>query len=286
MHIVIITGMSGSGKTLALNTLEDQGYYCIDNLPPELLPALFKTNIQRFKKLAIGIDIRSGIEPIQLIPEQLKTLKQQHPDTHIVYLYAEKSILKKRYNETRRRHPLANGDISLDQAIDEEDRQLGDISHIADLRIDTSSSDIYELSHFLRTRVCVDSQQGISLMFQSFGFKHASPTDSDYIFDVRCLPNPYWEHALRAYTGQDDIIKNWLAGYDEVTQMQNDIQHYLEKWIPVFEKNQKPYMTISIGCTGGKHRSVYVAEKLVEHFRPLYPNTLLYHREISKNKAH
>jgi len=282
MHIVIITGMSGSGKTAALNTLEDLDYFCIDNLPPELLPQLFQTNIQKQQKLAIGIDIRSGKENIPRIPKLLQTIKQQHSHTHIIYCYANDTILKKRYSETRRKHPLSNGHISLDQAIKEESRLLDNISQMADLRIDTSRIDIYQLARLLQTRVCHTQPQSLSLMFQSFGFKHFAPTDSDYLFDVRCLPNPYWEHELRQFTGQDEKIQTWLAKHNEVKAMFDSISQFLTQWLPVFTRNQKPYMTVSIGCTGGKHRSVYLTEKLAAHFRQSYPNTLIYHRELDK----
>ncbi|HHC73802.1 MAG TPA: RNase adapter RapZ [Thiothrix sp.] len=282
MHIVIITGMSGSGKTAALNTLEDLDYYCIDNLPPELLPQLLQT-IQTQQKLAIGIDIRSGKANIPRIPALLQTIKQQQPHTHIIYCYANETIIKKRYSETRRKHPLINGTMSLDEAISEESHLLDSISQMADLRIDTSRLDIYQLAHLLQSRVCQTQPQSLSLMFQSFGFKHFAPTDSDYLFDVRCLPNPYWEHELRQFTGQDEKIQTWLAQHEEVQAMFLSISQFLEQWLPVFTRNQKPYMTVSIGCTGGKHRSVYLAEKLANHFRLSYPNTLIHHRELNKD---
>ncbi len=285
MHIVIVTGISGSGKTLALNTLEDQNYYCIDNIPPELLPELLKTSIiDRQKKIAIGIDVRSGEESIKGIPQLIKNIKSTYTKTDVVYLYADSAIIKKRYNETRRRHPLFDDKHSLDIAIDRERKLLEDISSIADLRIDTSKTDIYQLSHFLKQRLCKDDIQGISLMFQSFGFKHSAPSDSDYIFDVRCLPNPYWVNELRMFTGLDNEIKDWLMEHDSVHQMIDDISNFLKNWIPSFETNQKAYMTVSVGCTGGRHRSVYIAEQLAELFKIKYKkDVIVHHRELVQN---
>ena len=284
MHIVIVTGISGSGKTLALNTLEDQNYYCIDNLPPELLPNLLQTSIiDRQQKIAIGIDVRSGKDSIQALPEIIDTIKSKHNKTDIVYLYADNTIIKKRYNETRRRHPLFDNKQSLNDAINMEEVLLENISRIADLRVDTTKTDIYQLSHFLKQRLCQDNIQGISLMFQSFGFKHSAPSDSDFIFDVRCLPNPYWVNELRMFTGRDKEITEWLASHDNVQKMLHDISSFLENWIPSFETNQKAYMTISIGCTGGRHRSVYITEQLAKLFETQHKkDVIIHHRELTK----
>lgn len=283
MHIVIITGMSGSGKTLALNTLEDQGYYCIDNLPPELLLQLFQTSIkQQHEKLAVCIDIRSGKDKIAIVPKLLADIRNQYANTHILYLFSTKGILKKRYSETRRKHPLCTGNVSMDEAIEEETQLLDPISQIADFRLDTTRLGIYELAQQIRERFCKTDLQSMSLMFQSFGFKHFAPTDSDYLFDVRCLPNPYWVHELREHTGKDQIIQDWLQQHQAVDDMFQSIRDFMKQWLPRFEQNQKPYMTVSIGCTGGKHRSVYIAEQLAKHFRQQYPNTLLHHRELAK----
>ncbi len=284
MHIVIITGLSGSGKTLTLNTLEDQNYYCIDNLPPQLLPKLLKIALmQQRKKIAVGIDIRSGIESIQQLPKVIAKTKSKYQNTEVVYLYARTEIIRKRYNETRRRHPLAQAKQSLNDSLKQEQGLFVDISNVADLHIDTSKTDIYQLSHLVKQRLCGKNIQGIALMFQSFGFKHSAPCDSDFTFDVRCLPNPYWVSELRKFSGQDQAIKDWLSQHESVKNMVNDIQHFLKNWIPSFEKNQKAYMTISIGCTGGHHRSVYIVEQLADIFAQQYAkNSLVHHRELSK----
>ena len=286
MHIVIVTGISGSGKTLALNTLEDQNYYCIDNLPPELLPKLLNTSlIDHQQKIAIGIDVRSGAEAIKTLPNLTKELKAKYAKTDIIYLYADTNIIKKRYNETRRRHPLIDNTKSLDDAIAYEESLLENISRVADLRVDTSKTDIYQLSHFLKQRLCKENIQGISLMFQSFGFKHSAPCDSDFVFDVRCLPNPYWVNKLRMLTGLDKDIQEWLAGHNDVQEMVSDISRFLKNWIPKFEANQKAYMTISIGCTGGRHRSVYITEQLAQLFKTKYQkDVIIHHRELAKSQ--
>ena len=285
MHIIIVTGISGSGKTLALNTLEDQNYYCIDNLPPELLPKLLKTSlIDHQQKIAIGIDVRSGAEAIKTLPNLTKELKAKYARTDIIYLYADTNVIKKRYNETRRRHPLIDNTKSLDEAIAYEESLLENISRVADLRVDTSKTDIYQLSHFLKQRLCKENIQGISLMFQSFGFKHSAPCDSDFVFDVRCLPNPYWVNKLRMLTGLDKDIQEWLAGHNDVQEMISDISSFLKSWIPKFEANQKAYMTISIGCTGGRHRSVYITEQLAHLFKNKYQkDVIIHHRELAKS---
>lgn len=282
MHIVIVTGISGSGKTLALNTLEDQNYYCIDNLPPELLLSFLKTpSVSQQEKIAIGVDVRSGAESIGVLPQLIEKIKSDYKKTDVVYLYADNTIIKKRYNETRRRHPLFEGSESLDDAINKEGLLLEKVSRIADLRVDTSKTDIYQLSHFLKQRICQDDIQGISLMFQSFGFKHSAPSDSDYIFDVRCLPNPYWVNELRMFSGLDDEIQDWLKNHESVQNMIADISHFLQNWIPSFEENQKAYMTISIGCTGGRHRSVFITEQLAELFKTKHKkDVIIHHREL------
>jgi UPF0042 nucleotide-binding protein len=285
MHIIIVTGLSGSGKTLTLNTLEDQNYSCIDNLPPELLPKLLDSAAsEQRQKIAIGMDIRSGAKKIQALPQIIKETKARYKSIDIVYLYADTRVIKKRYNETRRRHPLSSGKQSLAESLKKEKKILDCISNIADLRIDTSKTDIYQLSYFVKQRLCQQHHiQGISLMFQSFGFKYSAPSDSDFMFDVRCLPNPYWVNELREFSGQDQPIKDWLKQHDSVQNMISDITHFLKNWIPPFEENQKAYMTISIGCTGGHHRSVYITEQLAYIFESNYhKNTLIHHRELYK----
>ncbi len=282
MHLVIVSGMSGAGKSQALHTLEDQGYYCIDNLPLELLDNALETELLlRKKNIAIGIDVRSGRKCLERLPEIVTALKSKFK-TDILYLYAGKSVLIKRYDETRRKHPLSNKDTSLREAILEEYELLGPVREVADLLIDTSTTDIYELAKLVRSRISSSDKQILSIMFQSFGFKYGTPRDSDYLFDVRCLPNPYWIPELRGNSGLEDNVVKWLSSQEEVNKMEQDLTNLLGNWIPLFIENQRAYLTVSIGCTGGHHRSVYLAEKLADHFHQRYGDfVIVNHRELS-----
>lgn len=285
MHLVIISGMSGAGKSYALHTFEDNGYYCIDNLPSQLLEALLVTpQIARQSHLAVGIDIRGGRDSLQDTPAIIKRIRQRIPNTRLVYLYAQPETLRKRYNETRRRHPLMTEEQELDKAIALEAALLEELAADADLRMDTSQLSVYDLGRILQARICQAPPQPMSLMVQSFGFKYGAPLDSDFVFDVRCLPNPYWEPDLRPLTGQDAGIIQWLEQHDEVQRMYADIRQFLNNWLPTKDPAcQRAYLTVSIGCTGGRHRSVYLAEKLYQHFRQtLGEGVLLRHRELKE----
>ncbi len=284
MHLVIISGMSGAGKSFALHTLEDNGYYCIDNLPPPLLEALLNTpQIARQPYVAVGIDIRGGRDNLNDVPTMISRIRQRIPKTELVYLYADQEILRKRFNETRRRHPLAHEAQELDAAIALEAKLMDALAMSADLRIDTSNTSIYDLARVLRARICQGDSRGLSLMLQSFGFKHEAPSDSDFLFDVRCLPNPYWVPELRTLTGRDTGIVEWLEQQPNVEAMYQDIQQFLDRWLPSNDSDcQRAYLTVSIGCTGGRHRSVYITERLYQHFRDkLGNNVILRHRELS-----
>ena len=281
MHLVIVSGMSGAGKSHALHTLEDQGYFCIDNLPLELLESALKTErLLEREKIAIGIDARSGQKYLEEFPKIITQLKSQFK-TDIIYLYAGKAVLIKRYDETRRKHPLSVADTALRDTIIQEYDLLAPVREIADIQIDTSSTDIYELSSLIKKRICGSRQQSLSLMFQSFGFKYGTPRDSDYLFDVRCLPNPYWVPELRGHSGLEDNVIEWLSSQELVNKMENDLKHYIEDWIPHIISSQRAYLTISIGCTGGHHRSVYLTEKLAAHFSKTYKDSvIIQHREL------
>ncbi len=286
MNFVIVSGLSGSGKTMALNTLEDNGYYCIDNLPLSLLPALFQSSsIMMREKVAIGVDVRSREMGLKKIPDDVKKIREQGHKVTLLYLHAEEQILHKRYNETRRKHPLTNNQISLTQALQRETVMMAPIRIAADFEIDTTYTNIYQLSNFLRSRVCNDTDGNLSLMFQSFGFKHGIPSSTDFMFDVRCLPNPYWISEIRQYNGAHSEIANWLETHESVLEMKNDLIHFTQKWIPSFIENQRAYLTVSIGCTGGRHRSVYITEQLAHYFRQQYASDVtLFHREIKESE--
>ena len=283
MHLVIASGMSGAGKTQALHTLEDQGYYCIDNLPLELFDAAFQSErLLKHKKVAIGIDIRSGEKYLKKLPQMLSKLQDTFK-TDVIYLYAGKSVLIKRYDETRRKHPLTDSKTTLREAIIKEYDILEPIREIASIQIDTSTTNIYELATLIKTRVCANQEHSLSLMFQSFGFKYGTPRDSDYLFDVRCLPNPYWVPELREHTGLEKEVINWLSKQELVDKMEQDLTRFIEDWIPHMIDNQRAYLTISIGCTGGHHRSVYLVEKLAKHFRKNHKSSVIVqHRELAK----
>jgi len=273
--------MSGAGKSQALHTLEDQGYYCIDNLPLELLVITLETKrILKHQKIAIGVDVRSGKKYLQELPNIVSKLKSRFK-TDVLYLYAGKSVLIKRYDETRRKHPLSNPETTLREAILEEYDLIAPVREIADIQIDTSDTTIYQLANTIISRVCGGEKQSLSLMFQSFGFKYGTPRDSDFLFDVRCLPNPYWVPELRSHTGLEDVVADWLSQQDLVVKMESDLKKFIGEWIPPIIDSQRAYITVSIGCTGGHHRSVYLTESLAKHFRNDYNSSVIIeHREL------
>jgi UPF0042 nucleotide-binding protein len=283
MRVVIISGMSGAGKSYALQTLEDAGYYCIDNLPSQLIENLLETpQILKLTHLAIGIDIRGGKQSIEEIPDTLRRIRKTYPATRLIYLYANPETLQRRYNETRRRHPLAGEEQALGKAIELEAKLLQELSLQADWRIDTSTTSVYELGYMLKSRLGDKMTEGLSIMFQSFGFKHQSPSDSDFVFDVRNLPNPYWVPELRSLSGQDQAIIDWLEQHERVAELKRALCDFLELWMKDIQDNQRAYLTISIGCTGGRHRSVYITEQLYRHFSALYPQqVMIRHRELN-----
>lgn len=285
LNLVILSGMSGAGKSYALHTLEDAGYYCIDNLPAQLLEDLLKTpQIARQTHLGIGIDIRAGKANLQETPDIIKRIRNHYPNTRLVYLYAKPEVLVKRYNETRRRHPLDYEERDLKRAIAREEELLGSLAELADLKIDTSKTSVYDLGNILKSRLEVPAQEGMSILLQSFGFKYEAPTDSDFVFDVRCLPNPYWEPEIRHYNGLEPPIIEWLEQYQRVDAMYQHIQQFLDYWLEdATNLCQRAYLTVSIGCTGGRHRSVYIAQRLYEHYKKLRGNNVLIrHRELNQ----
>ncbi|WP_010322868.1 RNase adapter RapZ [Marinobacterium stanieri] len=284
MRLVVLSGRSGSGKSTALQVLEDVGFYCIDNLPALLLPDLIKLMLadpQPISKIAVSIDARNQPSNLQQFPEIMAQLHQL-PNLGIetLFLDAGEATLLRRYNATRRRHPLSDNNQSLQQSIRNERELLEPIATQADLRIDTTRLSLYELRDEVKLRVAGRTEQELSLQFESFGFKHGVPLDVDFTFDVRSLPNPYWVPELRRHTGRDQEVIDFLSGYEDVTEMVTDIRQFVEKWLPRFRANNRSYITIGIGCTGGQHRSVYVCEQLAGHFRTLMDNVQILHREL------
>ncbi len=287
MRLIILSGRSGSGKSTALQALEDLGFYCIDNLPVGLLPALVEQIRQQpmvdKSGIAISIDGRNTPLGLEQFPAIYKQLVQPSIECDILYLDATPTTLLKRFSSTRRRHPLSDGEKGLKQAIEQERKLLEPIADLASLTIDTTRLSLYELRDMVKLRVAGRANQELALMFQSFGFKHGVPMDADLVFDARCLPNPYWEPALRQYTGRDLPVIDYLSQQPLVSEMQADICNYLDKWLPEFQHNNRSYLTVCIGCTGGQHRSVYLAERLAGHFQRSMHNVLVQHRELPQS---
>lgn len=285
MRLVVVSGRSGSGKTTALQALEDVGYYCIDNLPATLLPILvdqMNANPNGPRKLAVGIDARNQYADLARFQEVVIKLREiEELSFEILFLDASEEALLKRYSATRRKHPLTSNELVLEQAIQLERILLEPIVSVADLQIDTTSLSLYELRDSVKLRVAKRKEQTLALQFESFGFKHGVPLDVDYVFDVRILPNPYWNPELRQYTGKDLPVIEFLQAEGEVKQMINDIQTFIETWTPAFKKNNRSYVTVAIGCTGGQHRSVFIAEQLAGYFENRMDNVQVRHRELS-----
>lgn len=288
MELFIISGTSGAGKSIALNALEDLNFYCIDNLPVALLPAfvdeLIATNsgerTQNYSRAAVGIDARNLNEDFSPFNDLIESLKKKL-SIHIVFIDANDEILIKRFSETRRRHPLAGDSVSLEEALYHERLLLNPIALLADLKLDTTRTNVHELRDIIQKDAGHESGIGMSILFQSFGFKHGLPIEADFVFDVRCMPNPHWEPRLRAMTGQDSDVKHFLENHFEVNRMFDDISSFLERWLDSFKENKRSYLTIAIGCTGGQHRSVYFVERLAEYFTESKYATLVRHRELS-----
>ena len=284
MRLVIISGFSGSGKTVALHTLEDEGFYCVDNLPLGLLAdfteQIMNHQMQIYNEVAVGVDARSGVNDMRRFSDIIKKVKTFGIEVEVIYFHAELNALIKRFSDTRRRHPLAKKGIPLAEAIDIERNLLAPIAVDADLSFDTTHTNVHQLRDLVKKRILSRPESELSVLFQSFGFKHSVPTDSDFVFDVRCLPNPHWEPQLRPLTGQDPEVKDFLKDQDEVIAMFNHIRNFMEFWIPKFAEQNRYYLTVSIGCTGGQHRSVYLAEQLRDYFKGKYANVSLRHREM------
>lgn len=284
MKLVIITGLSGSGKSIALNALEDEGFYCIDNMPVFLLVAfavhLAENPDDNYQLTAIGVDARSDPEDFSEIPILVEKLKSSGVDCEIVMLEADNDVLIKRFSETRRKHPLTNKQVSLSDAIVMERQLLQPLSMASDLRIDTSNSNLHQLRKTIRNRVAKVHTNKLSLQIESFGFKHGVPIDADFVFDVRCLPNPHWQSELRPMTGKDKPVIDFLANQPDTDKMFQDISNFIETWVPKFQHDGRSYLTVAIGCTGGQHRSVYMTEKLCDHFEKSGITTIRSHREL------
>lgn len=283
-RLIVISGQSGAGKSVALRVLEDLGYYCVDNLPVDLL-SHFVSSIKGSKQnVAVSIDIRNLPGDPDLVSQTLAKLKQD-TDVNLIFLDAAQETLLKRYSETRRIHPLSLTEekLSLAQAVEKERQLLAGLREEADLLIDSSNQSLHDLSETVRMRVQGRESKELVMVFESFGFKFGLPNDADYVFDVRFLPNPHWEPSLRPLTGLDQPIIDYLSEFDSVNDFQHDIQSLVSKWLPLLEKNNRSYLTVAIGCTGGKHRSVYLTQRIGEYFRRQGHQVLIRHKSLEKH---
>lgn len=283
MQLVIISGRSGSGKSTALHQLEDEGYYCIDNLPVALLPALVeeasRPEFEHFRGAAVCIDARNAWRNL----EDFSSIVESLPDavnSEILFLDAQDSVLITRFSETRRKHPLSSERMPLAEAIERERQLLEPIASAAALVLDTSEMTIYELRDAIRQRLVGDLSGSMSILIQSFGFKRGVPIDADLVFDVRMLPNPHWVKELRLKNGLDDEVRDFLEAQPLTEDLFDSISRYLDHWLPHYRDSNRSYMTVAIGCTGGQHRSVYLAARLFRHYQQQFPQVHVRHREL------
>ncbi|UCJ16877.1 RNase adapter RapZ [Pseudomonas sp. MM211] len=285
MRLIIVSGRSGSGKSTALDVLEDNGFYCIDNLPAGLLPELAERALLHTELLhpqvAVSIDARNLPSQLKRFSELLDEVRGRNIRCDVLYLDASEETLLKRFSETRRRHPLTNDQRSLAEAMVDETKLLSPIIDRADLKIDTTHLNLYQLRDTLKLRLLNQPEPGTAYLIESFGFKRGMPVDADLVFDVRCLPNPYWKPELRDFTGLEQPVEEYLAAQEDVQDMYQDIFTYLHKWLPRFAASNRSYVTVAIGCTGGHHRSVYLANRLGHALKPLLKNVQIRHRDLS-----
>jgi UPF0042 nucleotide-binding protein len=283
VRLVIISGRSGSGKSTALHQLEDEGFYCIDNLPVSLLPALMEKTagdaFQHFNGTAVSIDARNAWQDLEDFRDILESLPAS-VDCQVLFLDAQETTLLQRFGETRRRHPLSTGSIPLADAIARERELLEPIASSATLVLDTSQMTIYELRDAIKQRLLGADSGSMSILIQSFGFKRGLPSDADLVFDVRMLPNPHWVKELRLLTGLDPGVQQFLEEQPMTAELYSDISGYLDHWLPHYRQGNRSYLNIALGCTGGQHRSVYLANRLFQQYRELYPAIHVRHREL------
>lgn len=281
MKLIVISGHSGSGKTIVLRALEDLGYYCVDNIPVNLLPTLTHTVMEEYEEIAVSIDVRN----IPKDPNELNDILNYLPsnwEITVVFLDSSDDVLLKRFSETRRLHPLSKQNKSLTEAIKAEREVLAPMAELADLYIDTDKLSVHQLAELVRERIMGKKSSRLVLVFESFGFKHGIPKDADYVFDARFLPNPHWEPELKPLTGLDSPVQVFLGAQPIVSKFVWQIQSLISTWLPHLERNNRSYVTVAIGCTGGQHRSVYIVETLSKVFKASHPDVQVRHRELDK----
>lgn len=284
LSLIIVSGHSGAGKSVALRVLEDLGYYCVDNLPVDLLGSFVSSVSGINQNIAVSIDIRNLPQDPNLIANTLHPLQRSY-DVHVVFLDASTNTLLKRYSETRRIHPLSLSKdvLSLEQAIKRERCLLASLKDEADLVIDSTKLSLHDLSEKIRIQIQGRETKELLMVFESFGFKYGIPKDADYVFDVRFLPNPHWVPELRQYTGLELPVIDYLSAQPDVIELSHNIESFITQWLPLLEKNNRSYLTVAIGCTGGKHRSVFITEKLAEHFKAKGKKVQIRHTSLEKN---
>ncbi|MCI0748977.1 MAG: RNase adapter RapZ [Nevskiales bacterium] len=282
MKLVIVSGLSGAGKTVALKQYEDLGYYCIDNLPLGLLGPLSLRALKnvRYRRLAVGMDARASPREIEQFPRTLSRWRTRGVDVQVVFLTAHDEAILRRYGETRRTHPLTGDGLSLIGAIRRERTLLESIAELADVTIDTSSLNLHELREAIRARM-PERSAGLSLILMSFGYRNGLPEGADFVFDVRCLPNPHWSAELRPLDGRAAAVAAFLEKTPDVQNLLRDILGFLQAWLPRFQNQDRAYVTVAVGCTGGQHRSVYIVETLAAALRERYPSVVVTHKELT-----
>jgi UPF0042 nucleotide-binding protein len=284
MRLIIVSGLSGSGKSVALHMLEDLDFYCIDNIPAALLKPFISHTVRSsepaYARTAVGLDARNRPAEIGTVPALVQELRSSGIACEVLFLHADDDTLLNRYAETRRKHPLSQEGVGLREAIAAERRLLEPITNAADLVIDTARMSMHDLRDLIRKRLEERLEGRLSIMFESFGYKHGIPGDADFVFDARTLPNPYWEPALRALTGRDPEVVRFLESHPDVGQLLQSIAQFLETRIPEYQRNNRSYLTIAIGCTGGQHRSVYLVDRLAERFRQSHPHVIVRHNAM------
>ncbi len=286
-RLIIVSGLSGSGKSVALHVLEDLGYYCIDNMPAALLNSVVDEvtlgGDQPAQLLAVGVDARNRRKDLEALPELITDLRKRGIQTDLLFLQASDDVLLKRFSETRRRHPLAEHGTALRAAIASEREMLSEVVNSADLIFDTSRTSVYELADAIRERIDRHRSNTLSVLIESFGFKNGIPADADFVFDLRCLPNPYWTVELRGLTGRDREVSEFLDAQPAFINMHDDILAFLKRWIPKYIEVNRGYLTVAVGCTGGQHRSVYMADKLAAALRDIHEPVLTRHNELGRH---
>jgi UPF0042 nucleotide-binding protein len=281
---MVVSGLSGSGKSVALRTLEDLDCYCVDNLPSDLLPDFVRSVLDGVDpplRLAVGIDVRNRREDLGHLPQALAEVGQMGIEHELVFLDTRDEALLKRYSETRRRHPLSHGGLPLADAIAQERRLLKPLVALADRVIDTSELNVHQLRRLIVTELGTGQAAGLTFLLESFAYRRGVPIDADFVFDARCLPNPHWNPGLRPLSGRDAAVRDYLDADPLVMQFFSQIAGFLDTWLPRFESDTRSYVTIAFGCTGGRHRSVYLAEKFADHLRAGGRQQVVsFHREL------